>query len=265
MHQADLTNVLSRLRAAAPLVHNITNQVVANVTANALLAIGASPAMVQAEEEVGSFVRLAAALVVNIGTLTAPQLAAMHIATQVAGEAGVPWILDPVAAGATPFRLQAARDLIRRQPAVVRGNASEILALAGESVTSKGVDSTHGSGAALQAAKHLSAEYGAVVAVTGAVDYVTDGQLTWAIANGHPMLTRVTGTGCTATALIGSFLGAGLPAMQAALAGLAVMGVVGEQAATKATAPGSFQVAILDGLHELDDATLASRARVALA
>jgi len=262
MQQPDLTHALSRLREAAPLVHNITNQVVANVTANALLAIGASPAMVQAEEEVGSFVRLAAALVVNIGTLTAPQLAAMHIATRAAGEAGVPWILDPVAAGATPYRLQAARSLVQLQPAVVRGNASEILALAGEAVSSKGVDSTHGSGAALAAARHIAKEHGAVVAVTGAVDYVTDGQATWAIANGHKMLTRVTGTGCTATALIGAFLGAGFTGMQAALAGLTVLGVVGELAAAKASAPGSFQVAILDGLYELDDATLASHARV---
>lgn len=262
MQHPDLTNALSRLRAAAPLVHNITNQVVANVTANALLAIGASPAMVQAEEEVGSFVRLAAALVVNIGTLTAPQLAAMQIATRTAGEAGVPWILDPVAAGATPYRLQAARGLVQQRPAVVRGNASEILALAGEAASSKGVDSTHGSSTALAAAQHLAKEHGAVVAVTGAVDYVTDGQATWAIANGHPMLTRVTGTGCTATALIGAFLGAGFTAMQSALAGLTILGVVGELAAAKAGAPGSFQVAILDGLYELDDETLARHTRV---
>jgi hydroxyethylthiazole kinase len=262
MQDHDLMTALPRLRAAAPLVHNITNQVVANFTANALLAVGASPAMVQAEEEVGVFVKLAAALVVNMGTLTSPQLAAMHLATQAAAEAGIPWVLDPVAAGATPFRLQAARGLVQRSPAVVRGNASEILALAGESASSKGVDSAHGSDAAREAARALALQHGAVVAVTGAVDYVTDGRTTWAIANGHPMLTRVTGTGCTATALIGAFLGAGLPPMQAATAGLAVLGVVGEGAAEHATAPGSFQVALLDGLYTLAADTLVQKARV---
>ncbi len=257
-----LTEALERLRQEAPLIHNITNQVVANVTANALLAIGASPAMVQAEQEVRDFVPKAAALVINIGTLTAPQLAAMHAAVEMAGAIGRPWILDPVAAGATPFRLAAARALIRQRPSVVRGNASEILALAGEAGQSKGVDSAHGSEAALHAARHLAESHGAVVAVTGAVDYVTDGQGVLAIANGHPMLTRVTGMGCTATALIGAFLGAGIAPMVAAVTGLAVLGVVGEMAAEQANAPGSFQQRVLDGLYLLDGASLAQRARL---
>lgn len=265
MTPTDLSLALSRLRTAAPLVHNITNQVVANVTANALLAIGASPAMVLAEEEVGEFVRKAAALVVNLGTLTAPQRAAMHVATEAAAEAGVPWILDPVAAGATAFRLETALSLLGRGPRVVRGNASEILALAGQAAGGKGVDSAHRPEAAREAARGLARMSGAVVAVTGATDYVTDGAATWAIANGHPMLTRVTGTGCTATALIGAFLGAGLDGMAAATAGLAVLGVVAEGAARQAGGPGSFQVALLDGLHALEGADLARQARVTAA
>jgi hydroxyethylthiazole kinase len=261
----DLSTALSRLRNAAPLVHNITNQVVANVTANALLAIGASPAMVQAEEEVGEFVHKAAALVVNIGTLTAPQRAAMHVATAAAAAAGVPWILDPVAAGATAFRMDTARSLLGRSPRVVRGNASEILALAGQAAGGKGVDSADRPEAAREAARQLARRSGAVVAVTGATDYVTDGTAMLAIANGHPMLTRVTGTGCTATALIGGFLGAGLDGMAAATAGLAVLGVVAELAAEQAGGPGSFQVALLDGLHHLGDAELGRLARISVA
>ncbi|MFD1108145.1 hydroxyethylthiazole kinase [Pseudoroseomonas ludipueritiae] len=265
MTSPDLSSALSRLRAAAPLVHNITNQVVANITANALLAIGASPAMVLAEEEVGEFTPKAAALVVNLGTLTAPQRASMHVATEAAIEAGIPWILDPVAVGATAFRLGTAHSLLERGPSVIRGNASEILALAGEVAGGKGVDSAHRAEAAREAARRLARRSGSVVAVTGATDYVTDGTGMLAIANGHPLLTRITGTGCTATALIGAFLGAGLDGMAAATAGLAVLGVAAEEAAQRATAPGSFQVALLDSLYTLGDAALARQARVSAA
>jgi hydroxyethylthiazole kinase len=262
MADIDLPGALARLRAAAPLVHNITNQVVANLTANALLAIGASPAMVQAEEEVAEFVRRASSLVINIGTLLAPQRAAMHLAVGAAREAGIPWILDPVAAGATRYRLDTARSLLAARPQVLRGNASEILALCGEEGGARGVDSTRSAEAARDAARGLALRHGTIVAVTGATDYVTDGDSMLAIANGHPLLTRVTGTGCTATALIGAFLGSGLPGMEAAAAGLAVLGVAAEQAADKAAGPASFQVALLDGLYTLDGASLAARARV---
>ncbi|MFC4166449.1 hydroxyethylthiazole kinase [Teichococcus aestuarii] len=255
---------LERLRLAAPLVHNITNVVVANVTANALLAVGASPAMVQAEEEVADFAPHAAALVVNIGTLTAPQLRAMRRAVPAARAAGVPWVLDPVAAGATPFRLAAAQEMAALRPAVLRGNASEILAVAGEAgLASRGVDSAHPTAMAHAAAARLARALGITVAVTGAVDHVTDGERAVAVANGHPLLTRVTGMGCTATALIGAFLGAGLPGMAAAVAGLATLGVAAERAAGQACGPGSFQVALLDALHALEPPALAASARLA--
>lgn len=261
---AQAAEALRRLRLAAPLVHNITNVVVANVTANALLALGASPAMVQAEEEVADFAPKAAALVVNIGTLSAAQLRAMRLAVPAARAAGVPWVLDPVAAGATPFRLAAAQELAALRPTVLRGNASEILALAGEAGgASRGVDSAHPAAMAHAAAARLARELGITVAVTGAVDHVTDGVEAVSVANGHPLLTRVTGMGCTATALIGAFLGAGLPGLPAALAGLATLGVAAERAAALSGGPGSFQVALLDALHGLDGVGLAAAARLA--
>jgi len=261
--QPDLSDALARLRAKGPLIHNITNYVVMNTTANALLAIGASPAMVHALPEVEAFAPLAQALVINIGTLSPPWVEAMEKAATAANTAGVPWILDPVAAGATAYRTEVSQRLLDLGPAIVRGNASEIMALVGDTgAAGKGVDSTEGSDAAREAAKALAMRTKSVAAVTGAVDYVTDGTRMTGIANGDPMLARVTGTGCTATALCGAFLGAGLPAFDAAIAGLAALGVVAENAIKDAKGPGSFQVALLDALYTLDGATLASRANL---
>jgi hydroxyethylthiazole kinase len=258
----DLTSALSTLRARNPLVHNITNYVVMNTTANALLAVGASPAMVHAAEEVADFAPIAAALVINIGTLSAPWVEAMAAAATAANGAGVPWILDPVAVGATAFRGETSRRLVALKPAVIRGNASEIMALAGARSAGKGVDSTASSESAADTARRLAQDTGAVVAVTGRADYVTDGEHTAAIANGDIMLTRVTGTGCTATAIIGAYLGAGLAPFDAAVAGLATIGVAAETAVKEARGPGSFQVALIDALYGLDDAALVGGARI---
>lgn len=259
----DLRDAVARLRTQAPLVHNITNYVVMNTTANALLAIGASPAMVHALPEVEAFAPLARALVINIGTLSPPWVEAMEKAATAAKLAGVPFILDPVAAGATRYRTETSLRLIALGPAIVRGNASEILALAGETeAAGKGVDSTRGSEAAREAAAALARRAKCVVAVTGAVDYVTDGERTTGIENGDPMLRRVTGTGCMATALCGAFLGAGLAPFDAAVAGLAAIGVAAETAIIGAKGPGSFQIALIDALFALDDAALAARMRL---
>jgi hydroxyethylthiazole kinase len=261
--QTDLSEALARLRAKGPLVHNITNYVVMNTTANALLAIGASPAMVHALPEVAAFTPLAQALVINIGTLSPPWVEAMEKAAAAANAAGVPWILDPVAAGATAYRTEVSNRLIGLGPAIIRGNASEIMALAGDiGAAGKGVDSTEGSDAAREAARALATRAKCVVAVTGVIDYVTDGEAMTGIANGDPMLSRVTGTGCTATALCGAFLGAGLPAFDAAIAGLAALGVAAETAIGEARGPGSFQVALLDALYNLDSAALAAGANL---
>lgn len=260
---ADVWATVQRVRAERPLVQNITNFVAMDLSANALLAIGASPAMIHAVEESAEFTRIVGALVVNIGTLQASWVTGMRSSAAAAREARKPWVLDPVGCGATSYRTEIARELAAIGPSLIRGNASEIMALAGESgAAGKGVDSTRGSEAARDAAKALAREAKCVVAVTGAVDYVTDGTRMTGIANGDPMLSRVTGTGCMATALCGAFLGAGLDPFDAAVAGLAVMGVAAEQAIVGAKGPASFQVALIDAFHTLDDAALVAGMRL---
>ena len=260
----DVWAPLARLRAAAPLVHNITNYVVMNNTANALLAAGASPAMVHAVEEVEEFVAISQALVVNIGTLSPPWVEAMHLAVAGARAGGIPWVLDPVGTGATRYRTEVAAELARLGPSVVRGNASEVMVLAGSvGAAGRGVDSTHATDDALEPARRLARDTGAIVAMTGAVDYVTDGARVVAIRNGHPMMARVTGLGCTASALVGAALAvaAGDP-LGATVAALAALGVAGEMAAEGAAGPGSLQLRLLDALYTLDEATLRRRVRL---
>jgi hydroxyethylthiazole kinase len=257
-----ISDAIERLRLRGPLVHNITNYVVMNITANALLAAGASPAMAHAVEEAAEFASIASALVINIGTLSPRWVEAMELAANAAVAKNVPWILDPVAAGATAYRTRTAAALAKLTPAVIRGNASEIMALAGETAGARGVDSTQGSDAARDAARRLADATGAVVAVTGAVDYITDGRRMVGIANGDVMLTRVTGTGCSATALIGAFLGAGLAPYEAAAAGLAMISIAAELAMSKASGPGSFAVALIDALATIDDGVVATRVRL---
>lgn len=260
--EADFADALNAIRATAPLIHNMTNIVVANVTANALLAIGASPAMVENTEEAAELAAIAGALVVNLGTLSPDWAAAMRLATQRAQQEGRPWLLDPVAVGALGYRTRLAADLVEHGPAIIRGNASEIVALAGEASGGKGVDSTLGSDAAIDAAKSLARRYHTVVAVSGAIDYVTDGSRLAGIANGHPIMTRVTGMGCTASAICGAYLAVLDDPFMAAVQGMAVMGVVGEIAQGISSGPGSFQVAFLDTLHGIDADRLAQRARL---
>jgi hydroxyethylthiazole kinase len=260
----DLFAPLERVRAAAPLVHNITNYVVMNNTANALLAIGASPAMVHAVEEVEDFTAISRALVINIGTLSPRWVEAMRLAAARARLTDIPWVLDPVGAGATRYRTTIAAELARLGPAVIRGNASEIMVLAGSvGAAGKGVDSAHSSDDALQPARALARETGALVAMTGVVDYVTDGERVIAIRNGHPLMARVTGLGCTASALVAAYLGANTHTFDATVAALAALGVAGELAAAGAAGPGSLQLRLLDALYTLDEATLREHARVA--
>lgn len=255
-----IADALDRLRETTPLIHNITNYVVMNTTANALLAIGAAPAMVHAADEVEEFAGLASALVVNIGTLSSDWVASMKLAVTAANRRGLPWVLDPVAAGATAFRTETAATLARRGPAVVRANASEALAMAGAAdALPRGVDSAHSSEEALERARAAAAELGTVMAITGATDRITDGRRLVTLANGHPMMTRVTGLGCTASALVAAMLGAGLPPFEAAVAGLAVLGVAGEVAALNAPGPGSLQLDLIDSLYRLDRETLRNR------
>ena len=261
-HAAAVWESLSELRRTAPLVHNITNYVAMDVTANALLAIGASPAMVHAEAEVEEFVGIASALVVNIGTLSPSWVSAMTLAVERARSLGKPWVLDPVGAGATRYRTDVAGDLARRRPAVLRGNASEVMAVAGAAAATKGVDSVHDSRDAVQLARSLAAELGCVVAVTGAIDYVTDGERVLSVANGHPMMTMVTALGCTASALVGAFLAVRPDPLLAAAHALGVLGLAGERAARHVHGPGSFRWRLLDALHQLDEPLIREGIRI---
>jgi hydroxyethylthiazole kinase len=256
-------SVIERVRERGPLVHNITNYVVMNNTANALLAFGASPAMVHATDEVEEFVAISSSLVINIGTLSSPWIAAMRMAAGVAGRLGKPWVLDPVGAGATRLRTRTATDLLLLRPTVVRGNASEILAISGGSAEGpKGVDSLHASHEAAGPAAALARAQNVTVAVTGAIDVVTDGSRTLLVEGGHPMMGRVTGLGCTATALVGACLAVEPDPVLATAAGLAALGAAGKMAAEVAGGPGSLQVALLDLLYSLDAAALAANSVV---
>ncbi|WP_235216928.1 hydroxyethylthiazole kinase [Archangium violaceum] len=253
---------LKAVRERSPLVHNITNYVVMNNTANALLAVGASPAMVHAREEVAEFAAISQALVVNIGTLSPDWVEGMRLAIQSARQSRVPWVLDPVGAGATRYRTTTAAELARQAPAVIRGNASEVLAVAGEAGATRGVDSTQSSEASLEAARRLASNLGTVVAVTGQTDYITDGSRVVAVDNGHPLMSRVTGMGCTASALVGAFLAVEPDTVLAASRALVVLGLAGELAAAQSKGPGSLQLHLLDVLHTLDESTVRARARV---
>ncbi|WP_266365065.1 hydroxyethylthiazole kinase [Tellurirhabdus rosea] len=247
-----LWNDVEQIRAQAPLVQNITNFVVMNNTANALLALGASPAMVHAAEEVEDFVSLASALVVNIGTLDANFVAGMRRAMRRAKDLGKPIVFDPVGVGATPFRNETSRELLAlAAPDIIRGNASEIMALAGLDAQTKGVDSTQGSDSAVDSGRRLSRELGCVVVISGADDYIIRGDETAVVSNGHPLMTKVTGMGCTATALIGAFAAINADQFRAAWHAMAVMGICGELAARVHAAPGSLQVNFLNALYEL--------------
>lgn len=254
---------LESVRAARPLVHNITNYVVMNVTANALLACGAAPVMAHAREEVEEMVAVAGALVLNIGTLSPPWVDAMAQAGRAANHRGIPVVLDPVGSGVTRLRTEAARRLTREvRIAVLRGNASEVFSLVRAGAGGKGVDAAHGVEQVAGEATRLADELGTTVAITGAVDLVTDGRRVCRIHNGHPLMARVTGTGCTATALIGAFLPVSPDAYEAAVGALTFFGVAGETAARGAAGPGSFQVALLDALSSVDGAELAALARI---
>ena len=254
---------LQAIRGEAPLIHNITNFVAMDVVANALLALGASPAMVHAEEEVADFVAIARALVVNIGTLSPPWVAAMTRAATTARARKKPWVLDPVGVGATPYRTRVASELAALGPTVIRANASEILALAGAALgPTKGVDSTHGSEEAVEAADALARQVGTVVAVTGAVDYVTDGERALRVRNGDPLMTRVTALGCAASAIVGAFLVVEPDPLRAAALALSVFGLAAELAAREAAGPGSLRWRLLDHLATLDEAALIAGIRI---
>lgn len=245
---------VKEIREKAPVVHNITNYVVMNNSANALLSIGASPVMAHAEEEVEEMVNIASALVINIGTLSPHWIRAMFRAAYQAKRMNIPIVLDPVGAGATTYRTGTARELIEEvTPAIIRGNASEIMALMKEDAKTKGVDSTASSHTAVDMARQINKSYGSVVCVSGETDYIIDGNDITKVMNGHPMMTRVTGMGCIATALCGAFAAVNHTFAEAAVQAMAVMGITGEIAAVDADGPGSLQIRFFDILYRLSE------------
>ena len=253
---------LRRLRESKPLVHQITNYVVMNETANATLALGALPVMAHAPEEVEEMAGLAGALVLNIGTLSSHWVEAMLAAGRVANERGIPVVLDPVGAGATRYRTETARLILAEvDVTVLRGNAGEVATLLGADAEVRGVESIS-AGDPAELAREAALCLGVVASVTGPVDHVSDGMRTLAIANGHPLLASITGTGCMSSALTGCFLAVADSPLDGAAAALVAFGVAGEDAAVGAKGPGSFHVALYDALAALDPANLDARARV---
>ncbi len=254
---------LQAVRTTAPLIHNITNFVVMNFTANSLLAMGASPVMAHAENEVVDMVAHAGALVLNIGTLTNSWVESMIKAGRAAAARNTPIILDPVGAGATPLRTQSAKRIIdETRVGIIRGNASEILSLRHPDSATKGVDALHSVDEAEESAKVLARELDATLAITGPVDLVTDGDRVLKISNGHPLMPYITGTGCGASAVIGAFAAVDKDFVSAAATALAFFGLAGEKAALSANAPGSFMIALLDALYTISPVDLLAGARI---
>jgi hydroxyethylthiazole kinase len=254
---------LQRIRAEAPLIHNITNYVVMNFTANALLAVGASPVMAHAPEEVEEMASLAKALVLNIGTLSISWINAMIKAGHVANHMGTPIIFDPVGSGATRFRTETTQLLLNNTPPVIiRGNASEIRSLVFTEGRTKGVDSVHTPEETIQAAQFLSGNFRCVVSVSGATDLIIGNGSTIRILNGHSIMTHVTGMGCVATALTAAFAAVNKSYVQAAANAMALMGIAGEMAAESCAGPGSFQVRFLDVLYNIRETDIESRLKM---
>jgi hydroxyethylthiazole kinase len=255
---------LRQIRDQGPLIHQITNYVVMNETANATLALGALPVMAHAPEEVEEMVGAAGALVLNIGTLSAPWIEAMLAAALAANKRGVPVVLDPVGAGATRFRTETAKRILNEVDlAVLRGNAGEVAALVDVTSEMRGVESISAGEGSAELARRAARMFGVVTSVTGPVDYVSDGERNAAIFNGHPMLATVTGTGCIASAITGCFLAVSGSHFDAAVEALIALGVAGEDAARDAKGPGSFHVNLYDALAALDPDTLDARAKYA--
>ena len=240
------------VRDASPLVHNITNYVAMNNTANAVLAIGASPIMSHAHSEIEDMVNICQSLVINIGTLDEYWSDSMIKAAEKAGQLQKPWMLDPVGAGATSYRNDVLERLLPLKPTVIRGNASEILALAKHSQeVTKGVDSTAQSNEAVAAAQYLNQTFGAIICISGETDIIVTKEQHFYVHNGSTLMTKVTGLGCSASAVIGAFIAGIEDKTEAVIAATALFSIAGEIAAEQVSGPGSLQVLLLDKLYNI--------------
>jgi len=259
---AVLAAALEEVRTRVPLVQCLTNVVTTNLVANALLSVGGSPAMVAVPEEAGIFAGITDGVLVNLGTAGAEQREAMVEAVAAARTAGTPWVLDPVAVGTLPVRTALAARLVTEEPAIIRGNASEIRALAGLSAGGRGADSVDSADDSHEAATTLARSTGAVVAVSGAVDLVTDGERVVRVATGSPLLTKVTGAGCALGGITAAFAAVVEDRLVAAVAATTVLTLAAERSARTAEHPGSFAVGLLDGLHALTAQDVRDQAKV---
>ncbi|WP_342430909.1 hydroxyethylthiazole kinase [Neobacillus sp. FSL H8-0543] len=254
MDKTSIYTILQRVREENPLVHNITNVVVTNFTANGLLSLGASPVMAYAAEEVADMARISRSLVLNIGTLNPQTVDSMILAGKAANDSDIPVVFDPVGAGATNYRTETAQRIMAEiNIAVIRGNASEIANVAGQNWTMKGVDAGEAKGNIVELAVAAAKKLNTLVVITGKEDVVTDGETTYVVANGHPILTKVTGTGCLLSSVIGAFAGVERNLFAASVAALSYYGVAAEKAAetTAERGPGSFQIEFLNQLSKV--------------
>lgn len=257
--------ILQEIRRRQPLVHHITNLVVMNSTANVTLAIGASPIMAHAHEEMDAMSAFTSVLNLNIGTLTPYWVDSMIMAGKIAGQRGIPIVLDPVGSGATPLRTEAAKRILAEIPVtVIRGNASEVMSLfsKAEKIKIRGVDSLETVDAVRYGTHTMAAELKKVIAITGEIDFVTNGDSSVEIHNGHPMFSRVTGTGCAATTAISCFCAVEPDPFVATAAALGYYGLAGEEAAKASNGPGSFQVSLYDALYSLSEKTMMEKLRI---
>ena len=255
--------LLSRVREVRPLVHHITNYVTVNDCANVTLSVGAAPVMADAPEEVAEMAGMADSLVLNIGTLSSTQVEAMLLAGQAANERGIPIVLDPVGAGATAFRTTTTLRLLEGlEIAVLKGNAGEIGTIAGMEARVRGVDSAGLTGDPAEACSRLATRLGCVVAMSGPVDVVSDGNRVAFVENGHPVMGTVSGTGCMASSVTGAFAAVADDRFATTVAALAAFGLAGERAAERAAGPGSFRPGLLDALAGMEPAALGAEARI---
>ncbi len=258
-----VAEIAGRIREKHPLIHHITNFVVMNDTANATLAVGASPVMAHAREEVAELTAIAGALVLNPGTLNPDWVEAMLIAGRKANRAGVPIVYDPVGVGATKLRNETGAKFMKRlRLAVIRGNSGEIGALSGMGGAVRGVDSVQSVDDPAAVAKSLAARRECVVVITGRRDILSDGKRTLGVDNGHPMLQNITGSGCMVTTVIAAFCAVEKDFLAAAAAGLAYYGLAAELAGRKTKGPGSFRTALLDALYLLTPAQVKKGVRI---
>lgn len=268
------TDMLKNVRSIHPLVHNITNYVTVNDCANALLSLGASPIMADDEEEVEEITAISNALVINIGTLNSRTVKSMILAGRKANQLNIPVVLDPVGAGASKLRTETAFRLLEEVKfSVIRGNISEIKTVGRLNSTTRGVDADLADSICNDAldktaefARHLSRSTGAVIAITGATDIVTDDSKSYIIRNGHPLMSRISGTGCMLSSITGAFIAANGSTAKACASALCTMGICGETAYEKISSRGegtsSFKMHLIDFMGMIDDSLLEGRSRI---